>query len=103
MSPKVKDRAIKLLIEYLNTNGKDSFGYFISKDVLIRRSVVQVVVNDLIDDIRRSDDSLDSVLNNYIIKMGKMATQVRNPELFYEARDVAEDIEEMLHIYEYLY
>lgn len=101
MSPKVKDRAIKLLIEYLNTNGKDSFGYFISKDVLIRRSVAQVVVNDLIDDIRRSDDSLDSVLSNYVIKMGWMAEQVSNPSLFYEARDVAEDIEEMIHIYEY--
>lgn len=101
MSPKVKDRAIKLLIEYLNANGNDSFGYFVSKDILIRRSVVQVVANDLIDDIRKSDISIDSVLSNYIQKMGRMANQVSNPELFYEARDVAEDIEEMIHIYEY--
>ena len=101
MSPRVKDKAIKLLIEYLNTNGKDSFGYFMSKDVLIRRSVVQVVVNDLIDDIRRSDIGLDSVLDNYIQKMGQMAKEVSNPGLFYEARDVAGDIEEMIHSYEY--
>lgn len=93
-----KEKAVKMIIEYSEDNAKECTKcHCMPKDILVQRSIVEVVAEDLIRLIRKSEGDPLEVIATYIKTMGSYArANVAMAPIFIRALEIADDIENLI-------